>query len=126
MEVLGAAEQHTCHGENPNQQVDVPVSEENHFGSVSIALPLSPLGFSGCPQTRPQNQGVKEHHRNHTRDVQSHDGQTLRSTLTDRWTEWKINTDTALGQRTKVTVTALKTVFEVYQRGNTQSLTRKR
>lgn len=96
---LSPTEQLTSHGENPNQQADIPVSKEHHFGPVSVALPLSLPGLSGGPHPCPQNKDVEHHHRNHTRDIQCHGGQPLWSTLTDRSAEWITNTDTVFRPR---------------------------
>ncbi len=98
-EFLSATEQLTSHGENSNQQADIPVSEEHHLSPVSMALPLSLPGLSGSPHPCPQNQGIENHHRNHTGDVQSHGGQPLWSTLTGRRAERKTNTDVVCGPR---------------------------
>lgn len=62
-----------CHGEDADDQVDAPVSQQSHLRLIPVALLGFPFGLDGSPDADPEDQQVEEHHNGHSGDVESHD-----------------------------------------------------
>lgn len=62
----------TCHGENPDENIDVAATDNGNFTLAASTRLLHFLGFSRCPDPNYQDDNIKNHYGHQSRDIHRH------------------------------------------------------